>query len=241
MPAIHPGCDLPATDSTEITLLLQDPCFFSASDYAQNRAGGVDEKILDHLAHRIQRAPADLVAHLQRLRIYHQCNHREGLYGSLLDLFIALGEKGSALRLRLLRGVAERLTKPQLALFKAGMQRGLLATDVMPLSCYSRLSGAVSGSLSISEVRTTVARVADTTLIDEVRDLLNGGQIEAAQKLLEHTLQQSPQQAELSLELLMIYRHTQNRDAFRISYKKRAEWSPAVQAEWDKQAEAFGL
>ncbi len=241
MSAIHPDCDLPATDSTETNPLLQDPCFFSAGDYAQNRAGGMDEKILDHLAHRIQRAPADLIAHLQRLKIYHQCDNGEGVYGALLDLFIALGEKGSALRLRLLRGVAARLTQSQLALFKVGMQRGLLATDVMPLSRYSRLSGAVSGSLNLSEAQTEVARVADTALIDEVRDLLNSGQIELAQKRLEQALQQSPQQAELSLELLMIYRHTQNRDAFRMAYKKRTEWSQAVQAEWDTQAEAFGL
>ncbi|MCF6218635.1 MAG: hypothetical protein L3J62_08565 [Gammaproteobacteria bacterium] len=235
------GCDVPATDSIESDLLRQDPCFFSASDYAQSRPGDMDDKILEHLAHRIQRVPADLAAHLQRLKIYHQHDHREGLYGSLLDLFIALGDNGSALRLRLLRGVAARLTKPQLALFKAGMQRGLLATNMMPLTRYSRLSAAVSGSLNISEEQVDVAHVADTALIDEVRDLLNSGQIETAQKLLEQALQQAPQQGELSLELLMIYRHTENRDAFRVSYKKCPEWPQAVQTEWHKQAEAFDL
>ncbi len=241
MSAIHPDCDVPATESIESDLLRQDPCFFSARDYAKSLAGGMDDKILDHLAHRIQRTPADLVAHLQRLKIYHQCDNRDGVYGALLDLFIALDDHGSALRLRLLRGVSARLTKSQLALFKAGMQRGLLATNVMPLTRYSRLSGAVSGSLNISEVRVEERCVADTVLIDEVRDLLNDGQIECAQKLLEHALQQEPGQGALSLELLMIYRHTQNREGFRMSYKQRAAWPPAVQSEWHKQAEAFGL
>ncbi len=225
---------------TEENTLL-DPCFFSIKDYQQPLPEGLHETLLNHLAHRIQRKPADLTAHIQRLKIYHQCDDREGQYGALLDLFIALGDKGKPLRLRMLRGISNRLTTSQLSLFKTGMVKEISSTAITPLARCSRLSGAVSGSVQIAGVLTETAQVPQENLIDEARDLLNSGQIEAAQALLEKALLETPTQKTLSLELLMIYRHTHNRDAFRTFYEAMVNRPLAAQEKWNQQAVDFGL
>lgn len=232
-----------ATDDDCIrgNMLLRDPCFFSAKDYQQSFPDDLRDTLLDHLAHRVQRKPADLTAHIQRLKIYYQCDDREGQYGTLLDLFIALGEKGKPLRLRMLRGISSRLIESQLNLFKAGMEKSISSTDMTPLARYSRLSGAVGGSVQISGVLTEATQAPQASLIDEARDLLNSGQIEAAQALLEKELLETPEQEALSLELLMIYRHTHNRDAFRTFHQAMVNRPLAAHAEWNQQAVDFGL
>lgn len=232
--------DTENNDRTEENILL-DPCFFSTKDYQQSLPDDLRDTLLNHLAHRIQRRPADLTAHIQRLKIYHQCDDREGQYGALLDLFIALGDKGKPLRLRMLRGVSNRLTESQLNLFKAGMEKKISLTDMTPLARYSRLSGAVIGSVQIAGVLTEATQIPQVSLIDEARDLLNSGQIEAAQALLEKALLETPEQETLSLELLMIYRHTHNRDAFRTFHEAMVNRPLAAQAEWNQQAVDFGL
>ncbi len=221
--------------------MLSDPCFFSAKDYQQSFPDDLRDTILDHLAHKIQRRPADLTAHIQRLKIYHQYDDREGQYGALLDLFIALGEKGKPLRLRMLRGILRCLTESQLNLFKVGMKKSIFSTDMTPLTRYSRLSGAVSGSVQVAGLLTATTQAPETSLIDEARDLLNGGQIEVAQALLENALLEIPAQEALSLELLMIYRHTKNRDAFRTFHEAMVNRPLAAQEKWDQQAVDFGL
>lgn len=221
--------------------MLPDPCFFSAKDYQQPFPDSLRDTILDHLAHKIQRRPADLTAHIQRLKIYHRCDDREGQYGALLDLFIALGEKGKPLRLRMLRGISRRLTENQLNLFKLGMKKSIFSTDVTPPTRYSRLSGAVSGSIQVVGLLTATTQAPEPSLIDEARDLLNSGQIEVAQALLENALLEMPAQEALSLELLIIYQRTKNRGAFRTFHKAMVNRPLAAQEEWNQQAVDFGL
>ncbi len=240
MLVISQCCDGADDGLTKESLLL-NPCFFSAKDYQQSFPDELCDTVLDHLAHQIQRKPANLSAHLQRLKIYYQQGHREGQYGALLDLFIALGEKGKPLRLRMLRWISNQLTEGQLNLFRAGMKKSISSADITPFARCSRLSGAVSGSVQLAGVLTGAAQAPQVSLIDEARDLLNSGQIEAAQALLENALLETAGQEDLSLELLTIYRHTHNRDAFRTFHKAMVNRPLAAQAEWDQQAVVFGL
>jgi hypothetical protein len=80
--------------------------------------------MIEHLAYSVARTPTDLTAHTQRVLLCLRQSDPLPLFGSLADLFIALGERGAPLRQRLL-GLAhptlpEDLAEPLVAWLKQG-------------------------------------------------------------------------------------------------------------------------
>jgi hypothetical protein len=65
--------------------------------------------MIEHLTYSVARTPADLTAHTRRVLLCLSQPDPLPLFGSLADLFIALGERGGPLRRRL-----AHLARPQL-------------------------------------------------------------------------------------------------------------------------------
>lgn len=147
-------------------------------------------RYLDYLHHRIIRNPRDLLAHTRRILLALSGNRSALVYAALADLFAALGDKGADLRTGLLQKCRAALTseQAQALLAKPPVERG--------------------GSLIIRH--RTIAHPVKLSVLEEARELLENGQVELAQYMLEQALPQDPSNLEITTELLEIYRRSQN-------------------------------
>jgi hypothetical protein len=151
------------------------------------------ERYLTYLHHRILRNPRDLLAHTRRVMLALSGNQPTLVYAALTDLFAALGDKGADLRTGLLEKCRPILTSEQ--------AQALLAEP-----------RSVHNSPLVTRHRADV-HAAELSVLEEARALLEDGQAELAQNMLEQALPQDQDNLELTQELLEIYRRSRNRDA----------------------------
>jgi hypothetical protein len=71
----------------------------------------LDRRTADYLAHCVARNPRDLRAHARRIAVHHALADDRELAAAVIDLFIALGEKGSSLKRLLLDRHADELRR----------------------------------------------------------------------------------------------------------------------------------
>lgn len=156
------------------------------------------------LARRIGRTPLDLHSHLRRIHLHADQNEPELLAAALADLCIALGERGQRLRERLLQRYSTQLSAPW---------RDVLTTDT-PLTPHTplpmnggwcRLSAGCEHNAA-SAVQRHATQAPQRALIDEIRDLIDGGQLEKALALLEEAVREPNAAAALHEELIALYR-----------------------------------
>jgi tetratricopeptide (TPR) repeat protein len=170
------------------------------------------ERYLAYLHHRILRNPRDLLAHTRRVMLALAGNQQALVYAALTDLFTALGEKGADLR----AGLLEKC-RPVLTLEQA---QALLDEP-----------HASQGSPLVARHLANVHAVA-LSVLEEVRELLENGQVELAQNMLEQALPQDQDNLELTQELLEIYRRSRNRDA---------ALRTLASLPWERQRASFGM
>jgi hypothetical protein len=174
---------------------------------------GLDCGYLRHLEERIQRNPRDLHAHVERVLLRESRSDGVELFAALIDLFIALGPGGRALRSRLLNRAAPRLTSDQHTFLDAHLDTPLQADApgaAVPGACLSR---PVEGTTLI--VRRRDAKSAERMDAAALaREALAAGDAAAAQALLEEALEIDPGLPEASLELLALYQRGNQRADF---------------------------
>ncbi len=178
---------------------------------------------------------------MRRLSLHCKMAASEAVYGALLDLFIALGENGGALRKRFLLRAHALLNSEQQLFLTQSLTEGISANSLSPGSRFSRLSNAISGEIDFIETDKEGAAPGSFTLIDEALDLLDSGHIDEAQFLLENSIVAEPENEIAVKELLSIYRHSRNSKAF-FNMKARLlalPVPPALGTEWDELAALF--
>jgi len=72
-----------------------------------------DDAARDYLARRIASRPGDLLSHTRRIMLSHRRLDAAEAYAALVDLFIATGRRGKALKERLVRLCSPLFTPPQ--------------------------------------------------------------------------------------------------------------------------------
>lgn len=112
-------------------------------------AAGLVEPYLRHLEARILRRPRDLEAHVRRILTIDALTDGADVAGALADLYIVLGKRGHALRLRMLRIVEPGLDPELRDFFQKSLEEGLAPADPMPALPQSRLSKQVTGTTKI--------------------------------------------------------------------------------------------
>jgi hypothetical protein len=174
---------------------------------------GLDSGYLRHLEERIQRDPRDLHAHVERVLLRESRREGAELFAALVDLFIALGPGGRALRSRLLRRAAPHLATEQRGFLETHLDSPLQADApgaAVPGACLSR---PVAGTTLIVRRRhaTGTERIDAAAL---AREAMASGDESAAQALLEEALEIDPGLPEASLELLALYQRGNQRADF---------------------------
>ena len=105
-----------------------------------------DQAMLDLLCYSVARHPQDLISHTRRILLSHARGNADQTFGALVDLFIAVGPKGSALRKTMLRRCADVLSKPQHAWLTERLDQGL-APEEVSICPHSRLAAGRRSAL----------------------------------------------------------------------------------------------
>jgi hypothetical protein len=172
-------------------------------------AGGWVDKAKAYYTHAIARTPAALLMHVQRICLYVETAD-PAILDALIDLFLVLGNRGTALRKRMLV-----LARPILSNrdFQA-LHQQLMDDEPDPAFLQARSSGAVlsRGITGTSHliIKRMQAEPTEEDPLDSARQQIEIGQIELAQKTLESAILVDPARLDLHHALLEIYRHARD-------------------------------
>lgn len=158
------------------------------------------------LGHRILAKPADLRAHVQRILLLVKEGDAAALYSALMDLMIVLGERGHALKQRMLDAARPLLAPATVAFFQEHLDRGVPADAPQA----TRAKGALLRAADVKGVplvkRNVVAGQRIVSVMEQANALLEYGQLEQTVELLEGALLQNPDQESEAELLLGLYR-----------------------------------
>lgn len=192
--------------------------------------------LADYLCHCVTREPSDLRSHVRRVFLAHGRKNTVDLFGALVDLFIALGNKGSSLRQRMLEGAKENLEPRQYSLLRESLAGGLDERKVV-FAPGAMLCRGVEGTLKLVESGAEKSREPRDPLV-EAREYLEYSQLDEARHLLEEALMQDPRRQELHEELLEIYRSTRDQSNFAKMLGRLNKGNPMPE-QWQELAEYF--
>ena len=186
---------------------------------AESGAYAGDEAIGDFLAHAIARDPANLRAHTQRIYLHRRRGDRAELLGALIDLFIGLGSRGQALRIRLLRECGSLIGESVYRRLAAAISTGVTAADPLPATRTSLLSKGLEGQAIVVHdpgAAQATAVAGDRDFLAEAESHIEYGQLDEAKETLEQGLAIHPEDQRLHKDLLEVYRYTDDREAFTV-------------------------
>lgn len=189
------------------------------------------QKLADHLAHQAARHPHDLKSHARRLLLHARRKEPDAAYGALLDIFLVLGSNGRAFRERMLLLASGLIGAERAFALSERLERGVAADDLMPLCTQSRLSRSLTGSATLV-TRHGGTEARERPLLDEVRDLVDSGQVHEAQRMLEDAVVEDPENQQYTQELLEIYRHTKDNQSLAAMQQRLRDKAPEAAAVW---------
>jgi len=180
-------------------------------------------RLAEYLAHAIAASPSDLIRHTQRIFFFYENHDSEGLYSALLDLFIALGDAGAALRGRLLKGSKDRLMPEHYRALARWLGRKTpLQEKDLPLPTQSILHRGISGTCELVKVFSKERERGRDPLM-EAREYIEYFQIEEALELLEAAVLAHPERLALHTELTQLYLATRDLARFRAMREKLSQ------------------
>ena len=217
--------------TTEVMFLI------SNNSTLRLRLGDYNKHALAHLKHKIARRSCDLLSHIQRIYLTIETLDQDGLYGALLDLFIALETKGFYLRKRLLVQSRLCLTEEHFQALHEQLGSGITAADPMPITNSSVLTkGYIGTNLFIKRRPLARTKTLRDPLIEDT-DYLEYGQVQEARRLLERAVMKEPWRRDLQDELLEIYRVTRDGKNCDAMYERLADCFIPDHFAWTQTAE----
>ncbi len=199
-----------------------------------------DNKAVGYLTRSVARRPENLLAQIQRVNIHLTQRDTEGVYGSLLDLFITLNSKGRSIRRRMLLRAKPLLTEEQFQALAERLDTGISATDPMPLSTQSVLSKGLTGTRQLIErINDNGSETTNRDPLEEAIEYLEYSQIEKAREILENAVLDNPSRMELHNNLLTIYRVSDDQGSFAVMLDRLNALKIPVPDDWKRLAEHF--
>lgn len=183
---------------------------------------------IEYLSHKVTREPSDLRSHIQIINLYMQSGDPEQIYGAILDLFIALTNKGFSIRQRMLQQACFHLDPAHYDALNERLESGIQSHDIMPISRYSVLSNGLIGAHKFFDYRTLDCRKRELPSepidpVQQARDFLEYDHINEARILLEQAILKEPWRKDIHSELLNIYWVTRDNDNCQTMYQLLAK------------------
>lgn len=185
------------------------------------------------LVHAIARNPRNLLQHTQRIELSIAASDASDVFSALLDLNIALGAHGKALRNRMRCAARALLTSDQSDFLMRAQDTGCSATDGHPAAPYSIFSHGLTGKLDLV-VSTEIEQLQTSDPLHEAETQLRDGNLAAARTTLECALADAPERDDLASALLELYVRSQDLASLRSmrtrmghALSNRRDWSVA--------------
>jgi hypothetical protein len=189
-----------------------------------------------HLAYLSAREPENLVNHVRRIYLHLKLKQPDALYGAMLDLYLILGDKGAALRKRLLRKSKRYLTSEHFDLFATHWEQGLQRNEPYPRSQYSVLGNFFQGKFNLIDEELSTKQKLDQRQdpLEMAREELTFGDITVAQEILEKAILKSPHKMSLHFGLLEVYKHTRSIADLLKMEGQLGDKTAIARSAWDK-------
>jgi len=120
-----------------------EPAFADASDLCVRRKQ-LARRILTSIDRGILSRPGDLALHVRKIKLCTALEKPPLLFAGLLDLFVVLGDKGTSLKLRMLRYGAKLLSENQYVVLQTHLG-GVSESHVWGYSPYTLLCRQMPG------------------------------------------------------------------------------------------------
>ena len=207
----------------ELETLPEQQVSFLLASQKQLRISTVSSDVLAswrYYSHHISRFPLDLRAHAQRLFLAMDNDMEHLLAAAIQDMFIALDDKGFALKDSLLTLSKPKLRDEDVQHFETWLMSNTRSQfNAMQGSVLDKgLPGNVEKLVIFEQTQTEQPHY--NNVIEEANAYLEYGQVEEAQTLLEETLQGNAYDENIAFELLNIYQYTRDRAAFEATTKQ---------------------
>ncbi len=199
------------------------------------------ETTLEYLAYRVLQHPKDLLTHMQRIFLEVNSGKAERIYAAVLDLFIVLDDIGEPLKNRLLKQIKPRISASLHQKLLEMKQGTGVFSGITPNSAYSVMSNGVVGLKKLIDVSASKRSESQLDPLVEAQACLEYSQVDEAREILEQAILQMPERQELHLDLLDIYRTTQDSENFRAMFEQLNAVGNAFSDTWNELAELFKL
>lgn len=189
--------------------LLADAHFSLAGERRLVLAGQGDPRTGSrYLAHRIIDNPRDLRAHVQRIYLLLVAGDEVTLRASIVDLFIVLGDKGHALKARMLDCATPVLSKTVAAFLRKHLHTGFHPWDnTISTMRMSLLSLGYIGRRELVRRTETVSPLATEAPLADAAGSLEYGQLEVPIETPEAANEAFPDDWEIVTALEEIHHH----------------------------------
>jgi len=214
-------------ESIDPSLALIFPLDESADHYQLDGHRITEKETLDANAawkfysHSIRRNPTDLKLHTHRVFFAMQHKNADFLAGSLHDLFYILKDAGKNLRVRLLKACMPYLSKQEVLYFamwiKTGIKKGMGYKWVNGSVLSDGLFGPDNVLIKMNKRERSSIELSP---IEEARDLMESGQLDKAQQVLEEALAEDENNQQLLEELEYLMRYNKSTEITPSKHKQ---------------------
>lgn len=198
------------------------------------------ERIDAYFLHSIARNPKNLLAHVQRINSVSARGSKSDIYSALLDLFIALGSQGLALRRAMLALVSSQLDPAHRLFLSDAMETGVSARDLINDPGFSMLINGYSGCDELVIIERQQGEEKGDPL-QQAMASIECSDLEDARIILEDALYSDRENLDQQKLLLEIYRKTGDKKHFMALYETFEGDSNPTHADWQELAVYFGL
>ncbi|BAO45719.1 type IV pilus assembly protein FimV [Thiolapillus brandeum] len=191
-----------------------------------------EEQLASYLCHGITRNPLDLRTHTRLIFLRLKQKDSTALYTALLDLFLALEDKGLSLRQHLLQQCSPRLQPHQRGILAQGLTEGLRSN--MPLSDlgHSLLHKGIESDTPLINKTLSTSKATPADPLSEAMTCLEYGQLDQALDLLEAAMMAEPGNAMIRTELLSIYTRGRMKDRYRKQTQSMIRAGHSLPSDW---------
>lgn len=186
-----------------------DPVFVFAPAGRLDTPPGMDpQEAWRHFSSQVTRDPLNIEAHVRRVLLACRPPLTDRVFGALVDVFLALGDRGRGLRKALLEQAQPWLDADDAHFLRLHLDNGLSRQSRLPAQHWSVLDLAVLGSQSMVALQRRA--VEQETPFQQAMSLLEYGDLDGARSMLEAALLEEPEHVEVCRELLAIYQHSRD-------------------------------
>ncbi len=197
---------------------------------------GANDDILKHLVYTIIKQPRNLLVHLQRIILCYENNSETQLSAALMDFFIVLEGRGSAIKQRMLAGARKHLSP----LLFGQLQTYLNTAQLIQGNIYSVLTpGRESNNKLILVQGNEGDKNENHDPLQVARDFVEYSQLGEAVKVLESAIIETPQRSELHVDLIELYQSTGDHAGFNKMQLALANINHPMQLQWDALSSYF--